>query len=301
MNDFTIEQTAPASLAVGSYWSGDGFVHRALNGTGNYAGNWTMDMQYTRKFTVTRRETSVIMMTVEQSATWTRKATETWSKLDNGNSSQGSTGPLVVYYTINLATLKVVDVSSNQAQSLGHLTYFFIDPPSVRQGGNVSSDWYGSTVPFHVGASRNVSISGGSVAAWPIMYSRDWYGYWRVGDKYSTGSETRTNLYDKTYYVIVGWDIVGNYAYVGRSWEGSWTETYFDYFRVRDSNFLTQPSKFSLVSFLSQRTYLIPISVIVIVIAVFAVRNQFFTKVILRLRRGGLTPASKNDEENDKT
>ena len=294
----------PASLPVtdttGSYWSGNGIAHRALNGTGNYAGNWTMDMQYTNKFIMTRRDANVATVVLEHSATWSRTATDTWIVQNAGNSSiQGSVGPVNVYYTIDLRNMRITDVSSNQLQSGGHLTYLFIDPQAVRQGGNVSGDWYGAPVPFHVGASRNVLINGVIVAAWPVTYARDWYGYWHVGSHYSTGSVTRTNLYDKTYCVVVGWEIVGNYVYAGT--EGSWTETYFDYFRVTDSNFLT-PSKITQPSptpFPLQPNLAIAISVTVIVlmIAFLVIRKQVFRQVISRLRKRRFVSLDSKDGE----
>jgi hypothetical protein len=274
------KELSSASLPVGSYWSGNGIVHRALNGTGNYVGSSTIDLKYSNKFTVTQRETNIAMMMVEYSETWSRTASGTWIN-QNRNATNGSVSGILAYYTIDFTTMKIVGVSINQKQSLGHLTYFFIDPQTVRQGGNVLVDWDGSTVPYRVGAFRNVSINEVGVAVWPLTHVRDWTGYWRVGGKVSTGSETRVNLYDKIYCAIVGWEIVGNYAYVGR--EGNWTEDYFEHFRVTDSNFLTKTGP---AAFLMQPS-LLAISVVIIVLVVFAcllvIRRGMFAKVISRL------------------
>lgn len=140
---------------------------------------------------------------------------------------------------------------------------------------------------FHVGPSRNIIINGADVQAWSVMYTGDWYGYWHVGNTPSTGTETDTILYDKTYGAVVGWDLVGSYVYA--SADGSWTETDFDYFRATDSNFM-QPhttTQTGALSFLLQPNLIVEVSaaIIAIVVACLIVQGRKSGRSIARLRQ----------------
>lgn len=276
---------SPAALPVGSYWSGSGTVHRALQGTGTYAGNWTEDRKYTNKFTIMNRYTDSIMVLVEYSLTWSNAAKATWIERNGGESNQGSIAPISVYYTIDLTTMRITAASSNQAQKRGRLTYLFIDP-SQRTAATVPGDWYGLTVPFGVDPSQMISINGVDVVVRPVVYGGDGYGYWPVRNFYPTGRETIMYLYDETYGIVVGWTTFGRYVYVDAG--GGWNETFSDNFRVSDTNInFPHAAPPSTSSFPMQPNILggIVVALVAVVVAFVIMQKRILGHAIARLRQ----------------
>jgi hypothetical protein len=226
------------SLPIGSYWSGSGTIQRTLQGTGSYAGTWSEDSTYTRKFTIVNQEGNTVTTSEEYSGSWSATATGAWVKRNGGELKQGTIAPVRVDYTINLTTMNFTAVSSKTglaaARLVGHLTWLFIDPQSVSPGGTVSLYRAGSTVPFAVAASQIIRINGAGVDTWLLTYTGPANGTWHVGNNYAMGNETDTFLYDKAYCIAVGWANTGNFSYAEEG--GSLTETISYYFRVSDSN-----------------------------------------------------------------
>jgi len=260
-----VSATSPVqSLPLGSYWGGNGTIHRTLAGTENYTGTWTSDTEYNNKFTLANHSTNSITISYEYSGSWSNRATDTWSKRSGGESNHGTTAPVRFDYTIDTETMKIIAVSDNTYRGLvGGLALQLIDPQSVNQVGTLSRDWYGLAVTWTIGESETINVNDAQMDAWPLSHSGNGYGSWHVGNNYSTGMETITYLYDKNYGIAVGRTSTGNFNYTGKG--GSWSETLFDKFHVTDSNVFYRPSTFSI---LMKPSLLVLIAVIMIAVAV---------------------------------
>jgi len=266
-------QSPLKSLPEGSYWSGNGKIHRTLEGTGNYTGTWASDTEYDSKFTIIGHSSDAIEISYEYYGSWSSRATDKWVKLSGGESNHGTTGPVRFDYTIDIGTMKIMAVSDNTYRGLvGVLALQLIDPQSLHQGGTVSQDWSGSTVNWTVGTSETIALNNVQVDVWPLSHSGNWYGSWHVGNNYSTGMITITYLYDKNYGIALRRTATGDFNYTGN--DQGWSETLSDNFRVTDSNVFIRPSAFSLL--MKPNTLLLVAAMIVaiLLVAFLTVRSR---------------------------
>jgi hypothetical protein len=227
-------------------------MHRALQGTGSYAGSWIRDEKYTIKFTVVKHDANMITISDQYSGSWSSTATDTWVKANGGQSSQGIMPPVELDYTIDLTSMNITAVeqeSMNLNQKLypRPFTWLLINPQNLGEGGTVWIwKWRGPETAFGVGGSQTVDVKGAKVDAWSLSYTGSWPRPSHVGNSHSTGSESITYLYDKTYGVLLGWNVTGtsNYTVDG----GGYRIIRSDNFQASDSNIFTQPNAFSVLT-----------------------------------------------------
>jgi hypothetical protein len=255
-------------LSEGSYWSGNGKIHRTLEGRGNYTGTWTSDTEYDSKFTIAGHSSNAIKISYEYYGSWSSRATDKWVKRNGGESNHGASGPVRFDYTIDTGTMKIMAVSDNTYRGLvGVLALQLIDPQPLHQGGTVSQDWSGSTITWTVGESETIDVNDVHVDVWPLSHSGNWYGSWHAGNNYSTGMIRITYLYDKNYGIALRRTATGDFNYTGND-EG-WSETLFDNFQVTDSNVFYRPSVFSV--------FMKPYMVVLVAAMIVAVVVTFLT------------------------
>ena len=229
------------SLPVGSYWSGSEIVRRTLQGTGNYEGTWMRDAKYITKFSVVSRDGNTVTISNEYSGSWSSTATGTWVTSNGGLTNHGTIAPVGYDYTINLTTMNITAIkqkgpnSDPKSGNLAPFAWLFIKPHDLREGSTIWIwMWTDSIAPFAVGAPQTVSIRDVNVDVWPLAFSREWRPLWHTGSNSSTGRETITYLYDKSYGVLVGWAVTGSSNFGGDT--GNYTATRSDDFRVSDTN-----------------------------------------------------------------
>jgi hypothetical protein len=150
-------------------------------------------------------------------------------------------------YTIDLNTLTVISVGKDSSKNLiGHPTYYMVNLGQLIEGGKVPQMWFvpdsdgkgsrASDVDFSVG-SETANIKGVQTKVWRLSYSGDDLGSYKNGDGvYSSGTTTKTNLFDPAYGILVGlrFESTLNGNEVGNA--GTWTEDYSEESRLEDTS-----------------------------------------------------------------
>jgi len=222
---------SPASLPVGSYWSGNGTIHWGFKGTGTYAiENGEKVQKYLTKFTIVNHAANTITISVEPGAFYF---------------------PQKIDYVIDLASRNITGYESPIPHKIDSpYAWITVDPQRLRQGERVwavlVSD--NSIRPFQVGNPQCLNINGANVEVWSILYDGPSSGIcptcfpgaasWNV---------TATSLYDKTYGILLGWAVSGSFnsadlGYGSRTW--NYSETFQTLFTNID---FTQRSNFSML------------------------------------------------------
>jgi len=220
---------SPASLPVGSYWSGNGTIHWGFKGTGKYAvGNGEKVQKYVTKFTVVNHDANTVTISVDPGAFYFQQ------KID---------------YVIDLASRNVTGYESPIPHKIDSpYAWITVDPQRLRQGERMwvvlVSD--NSVRPFQVGNLQSLNINGTNVEVWSLLYGGPSSGIcptcfpgaasWNV---------TATSLYDKTYGILLGWAVSGSFRYADLGY-GSRTWNYSETFQTLSTNIDFQRSNFSM-------------------------------------------------------
>lgn len=221
------------ALKSGDWWVVNGTLHRTANGSGGDAGQWTLDATYVDKYTVQSKDATTVLISIDETGSWSSTATQTWVK-PNGGATKTDSWSSKITYTIDPGTSKVLAVSNKDySDQIGHPSYIMLNPGGLSQGSSVQLGWY---VPSSDAKSstytdvswavnkQTVNFKGANVGVWSLTYTGDSLGDWNSGGTYSKGPETATYLYDTNYGIYLGSSLTGNYALTRTA--GGWTETY---------------------------------------------------------------------------
>jgi hypothetical protein len=221
-----------ATLKSGDWWTVNGTVQRTATGSGSDSGEWTLNGTYVDKYTVLSRDDKTVMISFDETGSWSTTATKTWVSPNGGATNTGPWSSTITY-TIDAAALKVKAVSNKDYNDvIGHPSWIILNAKGLSQGSSVqlgwevpSSDAKSSTytdVPWNVD-KQVVNFKGMNLNVWSLTHAGDDFGYWRSGNVHSKGTLTETSLYDTSYGIYLGDSRIGNYAFARTG--GGWTET----------------------------------------------------------------------------
>lgn len=222
------------TLKSGDWWAVNGTLHRTANGSGSDAGQWTYDLTYVDKYTVLNKDATTVLISLNETGSWSSTATQIFVKPNGGATNTGSWSSTITY-TIDAGTFKVLAVSNNnRSDRIGHPSSIILTLGGLSQGSSVQLGWYvpsgdakSSTytdVSWNVD-KQTVNFKGADVGVWSLTHTGDGLGYWQSsGSIYSMGPETATYLYDANYGIYLGGSFTGNYALAVTG--SGWTETY---------------------------------------------------------------------------
>lgn len=232
-----------ATLKSGDWWVVNGTSHRTAKGSGSDAGQWTWDSTYVDKFTVLRKDATTVLISLDETGSWSSTATQTWVTPSGGATKTGSWSSTVTY-TIDAGTFKVLAVSDKDYSDLiGHPSFVILNPGGLSQGSSVQLGWY---VPSGDAKSstytdvswkvdkQTVNFKGADVGVWSLTHTGDRFGNWRSGDIHSVGPLTGMCLYDANYGIYLGGSMIGNYTLARTG--GGWTETYSKTDKLSDTS-----------------------------------------------------------------
>jgi hypothetical protein len=241
------------SLPAGSWWSLSYTEHRTLSGTGSDSGSWAQDASSTYKLSVDSTDGKTMVISEQDSGTYSSVATDHWVGWSGGATNQGTYPQLVVHYTIDLTQtgFKVTSVSNTSyVAEVGHPPWFLADPATFQQGQSVERSWYDGSntriyVPWMVTGSQSVKVGSVDVTAWRASYTGESAGYWQSGTThtYAKGPESDAKLYAALYGIEVAATYSGNYALTESG--GGWTETFDGSIQTTGTNIVFSSSSSS--------------------------------------------------------
>jgi hypothetical protein len=243
-----IQPTTQVPLINGNQWTISGVTHRIATGEGTDTGTWTRDSNYTDKYVVVSSNATALRISWLGKEAWTSTATNSWVNANGGSTNKG-TRSYGTTYAVDVATFKIIAVSSNsRSNEIGHPAWFLLNLAGLISGGTLSLGWsvpssdaVSSTLmdlPWSVTTS-SVNFKGEVVSAWEVADEGTSLGWWHCSSKppnrgiqcpkgnvYSNGTATETELFDSMYGIRLGYNITGGFLY-GRT-GGGWTETLFE-------------------------------------------------------------------------